>query len=327
MTRPLFSGGRTVPPGTGVATPVAAPPAAAVVPEPVAPARVRTFHAEQAQVPAARPLFAPSMTAELPSGFAAALATQGGSGLPDAAQRSIYRLVRELGEARDEDILQFGEQPASAVDDLLKQATSIMTDPDLAQVGTLLAQTLSDLVRHGPQQGRRGWLQRFTRPSATWFQDQAELLEARLAELERLEQDVLDDASRLVELMEHNDDQLEALAEHRWACLMAHAAASEHDSARRERLGRRAQLLGTLYTSAQMTSRQLHMAREHLLNVAERVQTLRFATLPLWRQQFLAPRRGTEALAEADQQGLQTHRQLVEQLEHLVQLTTRKTYE
>lgn len=125
------------------------------MPGSVAPTRVRTFHVEQAQAPAAQPLFAPSMTAQLPSGFAATLAAQGGSGLPDAVQRSVYRLVRQLDEARDEDVLQFGEQAASTVDDLLKQATSIMTDPDLVRVGTLLGQTLSDLVRHGPQRTRR----------------------------------------------------------------------------------------------------------------------------------------------------------------------------
>ncbi|MCW7539328.1 hypothetical protein OOT46_15900 [Aquabacterium sp. A7-Y] len=364
MTRPLFGGGKLAPsPPDAAASPAAGPapvtPAAPVpapagvrtfhgeprraVAAPEAAPAVRTFHGMQSQAPATpavrtfeaeqhhqavppRALFAPSISAELPAAFLDALAQLPGAPTELQHQRTTFRLLKDLDTARDEDILQFGEGPAAAVDGLLKQAMRIMTDPDLPRVGALLKQTLDDLASVRPQ-ARSGWLQRLTRSPVTWLASLDQTLEARLKELAAMEQAVLDDAGRLVELIERNEDQLRSLAQHHWACRLAEHLLADRPPATRERLARRAQLLSTLSASADMTRRQLQIAREHLLTVAERVQTLRFATLPLWRQQFLAPLQSHKELAVGDSKALDTHQQLMDQLGHLVTLTSRKVYD
>lgn len=288
---------------------------------------VRTFQAEQhrAAVPP-KALFSPSIQAELPADFLAALAQLPRPPEDAQQQRTVFRLLKDLEAARDEDILQFGEAPAAAVDALLKQALAIMIDPDLPRVGALLKETLDDLGRVRPQ-AKPGWLQRLTRSPASWLQALDRTLDARLQELARLEQEVLVDAGRLLALIEQNEDQFSSLASHHWACSLAEPWLAHRPPATRERLARRAQLLYTLRTSADMTRRQLEMSREHLLGVAERVQTLRFATLPLWRQQFLAPLQSQKELAAGDAQALDTHHQLMDQLGQLVTLTSRKVYD
>ncbi|AKJ30189.1 hypothetical protein AAW51_3498 [Caldimonas brevitalea] len=289
--------------------------------------RVRTFEAEQhRRATPPKALFAPAISAELPEDFLAALARLDTPPTEPAQRRAVFRLLKDLETAPDEDILQFGDAPAAAVDALLKQAVAIITNPDLPRTSQLLKQTLDDLDRVRPQT-RAGWFQRLTRSPAAWFDSAGEALEARLGELARLEQEVLDDAASLVKLIEQNEGQLQALSQHEAACRLAEWLGTERPASTRERLARRAQLLATLLTSADMTRRQLHIVREHLLTVAERVQTLRFVTLPLWRQQFLAPIQSHRDFDAVDARGLDIHRELVEQLGQLVRITSQKVHD
>ncbi len=312
MTRPLFEGGR---PAASVSRPdETVAPRTAVAP-------LRNFEAEQAQrAHAPRPLFEPAITAELPTPFVAA-ASQLASPPEDTAQlRLAYRLLQALQDASDEAIVQFGAEPARYIDQLLHQAVAMLSHPGLARTGALMRDILAQL----PWQAR-GWLP-WSKPRtapqqlARWSQT----LQAQLAELADLQARLLEDAGRMMRLIAQHAEPWADLHAHRVACQLAPQCLPALAPARQERLARRAQLLDTLCTAAALTHQQLHQLREHFLDVAERVQTLRMSTLPLWRQHALALHQQHQGAgtSDADHRLLDQLNQLAELVSHHAPLPT-----
>jgi uncharacterized protein YaaN involved in tellurite resistance len=244
-----------------------------------------------------QPLFAPRVLAQLPAPFTDQLRGQPDAPSDEATQRAVYRLWQSLQAADDTTIVRFGEATAQAVDALIAEATQVMATPELGEVTRALEELMAMLEAHSPDappasskiptknSAQKLWALFSEKPQETSesFARINQRIDAQLARLSQLETTVQHCTQQLHDVAQRRDAHTAALTHHTLACAVAIGLA--HPKA--ARLERRLQVLRTLAMSAVLARQQLVVAEAQLLGLTERTQTLRYATLPLWRQQFM----------------------------------------